>query len=180
MTQASGRQSIPARPPVTDISVWVERFSLMAGVLVTRFPDKVGELFAYQASIIRVERNYEGKQWVVYDRHYRREALARKDLNWSLQDSRLYNETFTGRAKAIAQCNVCLQDDYTASSCLRNPHQPMLAWLPDLSSWPGVVDSDTPIDPSPVDTPTRKGMSGLHSPPYPVPASLHLPAMERG
>ena len=106
----------------------------MAG---TRFPDKAGELFAYQASIIRAERNYEGKRWVVYDRQYRREALARKDLNWSVQDSRLYNEAFTGRAKAIARCNVCLQDDHSASSCPRKPHQPMLAWLPDASAWPG-------------------------------------------
>jgi len=38
-------------------SVWVERFSLMATALVMRFPDKASELFAYQASIIRVECN---------------------------------------------------------------------------------------------------------------------------
>jgi hypothetical protein len=51
----------------------------MAAVLATRFPSKAPELFAYQATITRAERNYEGKRWVAYDRHYRREALARKD-----------------------------------------------------------------------------------------------------
>ena len=80
--------------PVTDISIWVEKFSVLAAILVTRFPEKAAELFAYQASIVRAERNYEGNHWVVYDRQYRWEALARKDLNWSMPDSRLYNEAF--------------------------------------------------------------------------------------
>ena len=63
-----GRPPPPARLPITDISQWVERFSLMAAVLCSKFPDKVAELFAYQASIVRAERNYEGKRWVAYDR----------------------------------------------------------------------------------------------------------------
>lgn len=65
----------------------------MAAVLCTRFPEKAPELRAYQATIIRAERNYEGKMWVTYDR---RQALAKKDLNWSVTDPRLYNEAFTG------------------------------------------------------------------------------------
>ena len=137
LPQASTRAPTPARLPVTDISIWVERFSLMAAILVTRFPGKAAELFAYQASIIRAERNYEGKRWVVYDRQFRREALARKDLNWSTPDSRLYNEAFTGRAKAIARCNHCLQDDHVTSLCPRNPNQPLPPWFPDMLSWPG-------------------------------------------
>ena len=60
LPQASTRAPTPARLPVTDISIWVERFSLMAAILVTRFPGKAAELFAYQASIIQAERNYEG------------------------------------------------------------------------------------------------------------------------
>ena len=80
----------PARPPIQDISQWSERFCLIAGILATRFPLKASELFAYHASIIHVERNYEKYRWVAYDRQYRREALARKDLNWSAENSRLY------------------------------------------------------------------------------------------
>ena len=91
-----GLPAVPARLPVTDISQWLERFSLMAAILTTRFTEKAPELFAYQHSIIRAEHNYEGKQWVAYDRQYRREALARKDLNWSAANPRLYNEAFTG------------------------------------------------------------------------------------
>ena len=95
-----------------------------------RFPEKAPEFFAYQATVVRAERNYEGKRWVTYDRQFRREALARKDLNWSVTDSRLYNEAFTGRARAIARCTFCLQDDHAAPQCPRNPDRQWLSWFP--------------------------------------------------
>ncbi len=127
-----GRPPAPARLPITEISQWLEKYSLMAAILTTRFPSKAPELFAYQATIVRAERNYEGKRWVSYDRQFRREALARKDLNWSVTDARLYSEAFTGRARAIARCAFCLQDDHTATSCPQNPNRPIFA---DPSAW---------------------------------------------
>ena len=125
-----GRPPPPARLPVTDISQWVERFSIMAATLSSRFPEKAPELFAFQAQIIRAERNYEPGRWVLYDRQFRREALARRDLNWSVTDTRLYSEAFTGRAKAIPRCQFCLQDDHSAPYCPRNPDHPWQNWLP--------------------------------------------------
>ena len=95
----------------------------MVAILTWHFPEKAPELLAYQASIVQAERNYEGKQWVTYDRQYRREALARKDLNWSVPNPRLYNEAFTGRAKAIARCSFCLQEDHSSQSCPTQPQQ---------------------------------------------------------
>ena len=89
-------------------------------------------MFAYAAT---AKRNYEGQRWVVYDRQYRREALARKDLNWSVTDSRLYNEAFTGRAKAIARCSFCLQDDHTDAYCPYNPNRPFLNMYPGQTMW---------------------------------------------
>ncbi len=115
------RTSGSARPPVTSISLWLERFSIMAAILATRFPEKAPEFLAYQASIVRAERNYEGCQWVLYDRQYRREALARRDLNWSVPNTRLYNEAFTGRARVIPRCSYCLGDDHLVGSCPVNP-----------------------------------------------------------
>ena len=119
--QVSGCPPAPARLPITDISQWLERYSLLAIVLDTRFLEKAPELFAYQVTIIQAEQKYEGKHWVSYGRQFRREALARKDLNWSVTDSRLYNEAFTGRARAIARCPLCLQDDHLASYYPKNP-----------------------------------------------------------
>ena len=95
------------------------------------------------------ERNYE---WVAYDRQYRREALARKDLNWSVTDPRLYNEAFTGRARSIARCNYCLQDDHNEPQCPRNPNRPMFGWFPDPSLWPAQPAGASP--PTPSRTPT--------------------------
>ena len=106
-TQTPGRLLSPPRPPIDDISIWIERYSLMAAILATRFLDKAPELFAYQVTIMRADRNYEGKRWVKYDRQFRREALSYKDLNWSVTNSRLYNKTFTGRARAILRCLYC-------------------------------------------------------------------------
>ena len=106
----------------------------MAATLVTRFPEKAPELFAYQASIVRAESNYEPGRWVSYDRQFRRESLAGRDLNWSVPDPRLYSEAFTGRARAIPRCQFCLQDDHTEPYCPRNPDRPWLNWFPDIPS----------------------------------------------
>ena len=128
------RSITSSRPPITNISQWVERFSIMAAVLTLRYPEKAPEFLAYQALIVRSERNYEGHQWVIYDRQFRREALAREDLNWSVLDSRLYNEAFTGRARAIPRCPHCLCDDHTASACPRNPTGAIAVTAPSTST----------------------------------------------
>lgn len=107
----------------------------MAAILATRFPHKPSELFAYQASIVWAEQNYEGKRWVSYDRQFRREALAWKDLNWSVPDQHLYNEAFTGRACSIPRCKYCLQDDHLAAYCPQNPNSPLFGWFSDPASW---------------------------------------------
>ena len=94
-----GQPPLLARPPVQNISVWVEKFSVMAALLASRFPEKAPELFAYQASVVRAEHNFDYRRWVAYDRCYCREALAKKNLDWSVPNARLYNEAFTGHAR---------------------------------------------------------------------------------
>ena len=132
--------SMPGRPahthPITDISVWVERFTVMAVILATRFSEKAPEFFAYMATIVRAEHNYEGERWVVYDCQFCRDALVCRDLNWSATDPRLYNEAFTGRAKCIARCGYCLRDDHTTRSCPTNPSRAALGGSPERPAWP--------------------------------------------
>ena len=157
----------PARLPITDISQWTERYSLMTAVLCSKFPDKAGELFVYQASIVHAERNYEGKRRVAYDRQYRREALARKDLNWSITDPRLYNEVFTGRAWSIACCSYCLQDDHSAAQCPCNPNRPIFGWFPDSpcglhSQWVLAHPPQAVVQPVRFATASTKAAADLH------------------
>lgn len=68
----------------------------MAAILTARFPLKAPELWVYQATIVH---NYEGANWVAYDRQFRRDMLAHKDLNWSSPTTRLYNEAFTWQSQ---------------------------------------------------------------------------------
>ena len=65
----------PPRAPVLDISQWVERYSAMAAVLASRFPEKAPELLAYQATIVQAERNYEDKRWVDSRSRYLKSGL---------------------------------------------------------------------------------------------------------
>ena len=65
-----------AKLPVTDIRVWMECYARMAALLVTRFPEKGPELWAYQSTITKAAHNYEGSNWVAYDRQFCRDMLA--------------------------------------------------------------------------------------------------------
>ena len=119
------------KPPVNDIRVWLECFARMAAVLVTRFPEKGPELWAYRSTILKAAHMYEGSNWVSYDRQFRRDKLARTDLNWSVPNTRLYNEAFTGRAQTIPRCPHCLSEDHTGAICPYNPTPPVLGWFQD-------------------------------------------------
>ena len=105
------------RSPVTDIVVWTECFALMASVLVERYPSKAAHLFAYLKRIARAARNYRGPAWVAYDRMFRRQALARKSLDWGIEDQALCSEAFVGQAQAVVKCNHCLSELHTTESC---------------------------------------------------------------
>ena len=72
---------------------------------------------------------------MAYDHQFRREALARRDLNWSVTDTRLYNEAFMGRARAIPRCSFCLQDDQLGQECPKNPDCPWFGWFPNPPAW---------------------------------------------
>ena len=111
----------PKRGPVTDILLWVECFSMLAGVLTTKYPERAPELMAYQKTIVHASRSFAGDHWVTYDLCYRRRAAANKSLHWSQIDFSLYNETFTGRAKALPRCRFCLSEYHRSADCTYAP-----------------------------------------------------------
>ena len=117
------------KPPVTNIRSWLEGYGRMAAILATRFPEKAAELWAYQTTILHAAHAYEGSNWVAYDRLYCREMLAKKDLNWSVPNPRLYSEAFTGRARRHPQCPHCLSEDHMGVGCPHNPNPPFMGWF---------------------------------------------------
>ena len=103
--------------PVSDISVWVECYCLMASVLGARYPASASNLWAYLRRIVRCARTFDGHSWVTYDRLYRRQAAASRTLSWAVEDQTLYNEAFSGRAKPVARCKVCLSEHHSVDAC---------------------------------------------------------------
>ena len=107
----------PRRTPVSDVLVWTECFSLMAAVLAEKFPTKSSQLFAYMRRVVHAARNFRGTAWVAYDRLYRRQAAARRSLDWAVEDAALYNEAFVGQAKVIPRCRHCLSEYHSTETC---------------------------------------------------------------
>ena len=143
------------RVPVTDINIWLECFARMAAVLCTRFPEKAPELWAYQSTIVRAAKNFEGAIWVAYDRQFRKEALGTKSLDWSVSNHRLYSDAFTGRAKAVVRCQHCLSDTHSSQQCPANPNPIPVLYMPDTSRYyhNTVVPPSWYMPPSPTKNP---------------------------
>ena len=114
--------------PVTDILQWLSCYAAMVGVLSRAYPQMVPELMAYQATIIKCCRDFEGLAWAQYDRVYRRQAAQTKDLHWSRLNPTLYSLCFAGKAKRHVACNFCLSDNHTSDHCPDNPTKVYLPW----------------------------------------------------
>lgn len=105
------------RNPVANILVWLDCYASLVAVLCSVYPNKAGEFMAYQKTIITAYRKYAGDGWIIYDSSFRRKAANLKSLDWGQMDGKLYNETFTGRAKAIARCRICSSELHSHTEC---------------------------------------------------------------
>ena len=97
--------------------LWLECYSSLVALLASKFPGHVGDFMAYQRTIIRASKNFEGTAWAMYDYCFHHHAAAMKSLNWANIDSALYNEAFTGHAGAIPRCHVCLSENHMEAEC---------------------------------------------------------------
>ena len=109
---------------ITDILRWAQCFGALVSVLSTRYPDKVPEFMAYQATIIKCSREFEGLGWLQYDRAYRRQVAMTKEVNWSKVNTTLYNLCLAGKARRIHLCKWCLSDSHQSELCpeVARPH----------------------------------------------------------
>ena len=57
-----------------DILLWLKYYSSLVVVLATKFLEHIGDFMAYQTTIIKTSKNFEGAAWTIYDRCYRRWA----------------------------------------------------------------------------------------------------------
>ena len=63
-------------------------------------------LMAYQSTIVKCAKRYDGLGWVAYDMQYRRMAAQTKSLYWGVIDQSAYAEWFTGSSKTGLQLDI--------------------------------------------------------------------------
>ena len=103
------------KAPVTNIFTWLQVYASLVGVLSTAYPSKVPQFMAYQSTIIRCYKDFEGPAWVQYDH---RQVAVSKNLEWSHINTTLYSPIFAGQAKWSSICAHCLSDNHTSEGCL--------------------------------------------------------------
>jgi len=111
----------PRKGPVNDILVWVECYSSLVTTLASKFPQQTPHFMAYLKTIVKAHRSFIRDYWVTYDTCFCWKATVSKSLDWGVIDFTLYNETFTGRAKAIPRCKYCSSDLHPSSECVYAP-----------------------------------------------------------
>lgn len=113
MLQGSRRPSRQA--PVSDNLVWVECFSTLVAVVAAKYLEWVPDFMAYQKSIMQASQNFEGLARMLYNQCFHHQAAVTKSLVWSVSDSALYNEAFTGRVRFASTAFVRTMQSATAT-----------------------------------------------------------------
>ena len=115
---------------MTDILLRLSCSSAIVGVLSRAYPQMAPEFMAYQATIIKCCRDFDGIAWAQYDRIYRHQVAQIKDLCWSKLNPTLtlYSLCFAGKAKRHVACTFCLSDIHSSDQCPDNPAKFFLLW----------------------------------------------------
>ena len=100
---------------VDSIDKWLSAFAIYCTILLTSFPRRAVEMFAYQEIMRSAQRKFAGFAWLSYDIDFRRKAAGNLSLNWGERDTQLYLMKFTGQAKSC--CSICGSGDHYSYGC---------------------------------------------------------------
>ena len=106
------------KPVVDSFQKWLDAFMAYMLVIVTAYPNRVGELIKYQQIISRAVTKFKGLAWYTYDEHFRCSAARDLTIAWDRIDIELWTVTFTGTAKP--HCSICSSPYHQSDDC---PHQ---------------------------------------------------------
>lgn len=136
----------PKKCNIESITEWVKAFAIYTAAMGKKFPEAVPEMLAYQLVIVNASEQYDGIYWRCYDTHYRVNAAATGNRQWSHLDIDLYTRFFTGRAKTVASCAFCDSTSHNAEQCPLKPLRSKSAKRPPAGpapsrkrKWPGDV-----------------------------------------
>ena len=100
---------------VDSIDKWLSAFAVYCTILLSSFPRRAVEMFAYQEIICSAQRKFAGFAWLSNDIDFRRKAASNLSLNWGERDTQLYLMKFTGQAKSC--CSICGSGDHYSHGC---------------------------------------------------------------
>ena len=106
-----------AKKSIEDILTWVQCFTTYVAILSTKFPEAVPDLMAYMLSIIWAYQKYEHPQWRNYNEAFRDKAATTGNRKWSVIDSHLSNQIFTGKAHKLPVCTHCGASTHHTEGC---------------------------------------------------------------
>ena len=115
-------QSKPLRREVPDILSWALCFGVYIGVVAEQIPQRVKQLLAYQATVLREARRCGGTGWRGYDSMFRQLAATDESIDWSCLNPSLYVTTFRAQQGGGGKmCHLCMGTDHTQEDCALAP-----------------------------------------------------------
>ena len=104
---------------VDTIDRWLSAFAVFCTVLLTLFPHRAVEMFAYQEIIRSAHHKFGDFAWLSYDIDFCRKAACSPSIYWGERDIQLYLLKFTGQAKSC--CTICGSGDQFSHGCSLQP-----------------------------------------------------------
>lgn len=80
---------------ITDIEEWTMAITAYIGIVISKFPHSLSELFEYMSLKSYAARYHKGLAVCVYDIKFQQKATTNNSLSWSTTDSQLKLKTFT-------------------------------------------------------------------------------------
>ena len=91
--------------------------SAMQCTWASKSPEYIQELMAFMICILRASREYEGSALANYDAAFWRQAAATGTKRWSKINPSLHSICFTGKAKKVGRCDLCLSAGHPTEEC---------------------------------------------------------------
>ena len=92
-------------------------FRLLQGGGGYQKSQRIPELLAYLIQIVRVNQEFEGSGWAVYDETFCRQAAVSGNQQWSKLNLSLFSLCFTGKGCRVGRCSCCQSIAHTTETC---------------------------------------------------------------
>lgn len=104
---------------VASILEWIQCFGIYVAVLARSQPERVPDLLAYQTLMIQAHLEFQGDNWLGYDRNFRLRAASEGNRKWATIDTTLWSLAFSGKGRTT-RCRHCFSLFHLSTECQLN------------------------------------------------------------